>query len=284
MPGAVRYGSEFLVNSFTPGAQITPARTGLADGRCVVTWMDESRMNEDHSRDLHAQIFSADGHRLGNEILVPTTNAGDQIQPSIAAFAGGGFIVSWSSQADIRGQIFNPDDTRLGSEFPIPISSQGLQYYSDIGALPDGRFVVAWSDENHVGNDQDSFAVRARIFNADRSAATVEFQVNTTMAGLQANPAIAVLATGRFVVAWNDGSGADGSDYGIQAQIFNGDGTRFGGEFVVNTTTRYPQYQPTITALTDGRFVVSWTDVSGTAPDTSTAVRAQIFTADGARW
>ncbi len=57
---------------------------------------------------------------------------------------------------------------------------------------------------------------------------------------------------------------------------------KWGSEFLVNTTTANDQSSPTITALADGRFVVSWTNSSATDGDTSgSAIRAQIFNADG---
>lgn len=59
---------------------------------------------------------------------------------------------------------------------------------------------------------------------------------------------------------------------------------RWGREFLVNTTTQSNQYAPSITALADGRFVVTWTDTSQTGGDTSGyAVRAQLFNADGSQ-
>jgi hypothetical protein len=57
---------------------------------------------------------------------------------------------------------------------------------------------------------------------------------------------------------------------------------KWGEEFLVNTTLNDNQFAPTIAALANGRFIVAWTDISTTAPDTSAAaVRAQIFNADG---
>lgn len=53
---------------------------------------------------------------------------------------------------------------------------------------------------------------------------------------------------------------------------------KFGSEFLVNSTTADHQYQPSIAALADGRFVVSWADSSASGGDTSgVAVRGQIF-------
>ena len=44
----------------------------------------------------------------------------------------------------------------------------------------------------------------------------------------------------------------------VRAQTFNADGTKFGSEFLVNTTTTNEQSAPTITTLADGHFVVAW--------------------------
>lgn len=53
---------------------------------------------------------------------------------------------------------------------------------------------------------------------------------------------------------------------------------RWGTEFLTNTTTVNAQIEPTITALSDGRFVVAWSDFSDNeGPNT----RAQVFNADG---
>ena len=113
-----------------------------------------------------------------------------------------------------------------------------------------------------------------------------EFHVNTVTLGDQNNSAIADLPDGRFVVTWADNSllSGDPSSSGVVAQIFNADGSLSGTQFLVNTTTANFQNQPAITVLTDGAFVISWTDASNSSGDTSvSAVRAQVFAADGTK-
>ncbi len=57
---------------------------------------------------------------------------------------------------------------------------------------------------------------------------------------------------------------------------------KFNPEFLVNATTLNGQNDSSVTALADGRYVVSWRDASATGVDTSfTAIRARIFFADG---
>ncbi len=88
------------------------------------------------------------------------------------------------------------------------------------------------------------------------------------------------LADGRFVVSWTDLSTSTGDTSGsaVRARIFNADGTQSVPEFVVNTTTAADQNESSVTALADGRFLVSWTDNSLSTGDTSGyAIRAQVF-------
>jgi len=60
---------------------------------------------------------------------------------------------------------------------------------------------------------------------------------------------------------------------------------KWGPEFLVNTFAASDQTEPVVTALTNGRFVVAWTDDSHTLGDGSgRAVHAQIFHADGSRF
>jgi hypothetical protein len=60
------------------------------------------------------------------------------------------------------------------------------------------------------------------------------------------------------------------------------DTVKWGGEFLVNTTTVRSQIGSSVTALGDGRFIVIRHDYSNTDDDQSySAVRAQIFNVDG---
>ena len=113
-----------------------------------------------------------------------------------------------------------------------------------------------------------------------------EFRVNTTVVGVQSDPTITELASGRFVMCWTDASlsGVDASGSGIKAQIYDANGGALGSEFLVNTVTANAQDQASVTALSSGGFVVTWTDASGTGLDPDRlGVKAQIFDASGAR-
>ncbi len=290
------FGSEFLINTNTAGPQIDSVVTGLADGRFVVTWADDSATLGDASQfAIHAQVFGADGTPLGGEFLVNTSVAQNQTEPSITALDDGRFVVTWNdasaSGADtsafaVTAQVFNGDGTKSGGEFLVNTTTAGLQFESSVTALSNGRFVVSWTDTSATGGDTANTAIRAQIFNADATRFGGEFLVNTNTALFQSTPETTALANGRFVITWRDtsGTGGDVSRDSVSAQVFNADGTKSGAEFLVNTTILHIQDQPAITSLSDGRFVISWTDWSEIAGGSERKeIRAQIHNADGTR-
>ncbi len=290
----LRANSEFIVNATTANNQDDSSVTALSDGRFVVSWTDNSASTGDTSGSaIRARIFNADGTQSVQEFLVNTTTANGQFGSSVIALANGRFVVTWTDSSNstgdtsgsaIRARIFNADGTQSVPEFVVNTATANFQLLSSVTALADGRFVVIWSDLSQSGTDTSLSAIRARVFNADGTQSVREFVVNATTANDQTESSVTALADGRFVVSWTDTSATTGdtSLTAIRARTFNADGTQSVPEFVVNTTTANDQYESSVTALADGRFVVSWTDNSLSGGDTSTtAIRARIFNADG---
>jgi hypothetical protein len=85
------------------------------------------------------------------------------------------------------------------------------------------------------------------------------FPVNSTIKSDQYEPKTHALKDGSFVTVWTDDSktGADTFKSAIRGQLFNADGSRKGGEFLINTTTVGSQLFPDVVVLNDGRFVVA---------------------------
>jgi Ca2+-binding RTX toxin-like protein len=129
-------GNEFSINTTTLGNQTEPVITALEDGRFVVAWADWSETSADRSGSaVRGQIFAVDGTPSGPELLINTTTAGNQFQPTISALAGDRFVVAWtdgsetgddSSGSAVRVQIFDAslslidgtpgDDILVGAE------------------------------------------------------------------------------------------------------------------------------------------------------------------------
>jgi Ca2+-binding RTX toxin-like protein len=281
-------GGELLVNATTSQGQTQPTVTGLAGGRFIVAWTDQSLTTGDASREaVRARIFNADGTQSVADFVVPMTVVEAQTEPAITGLPNGGFVAVWADSSgvgdihptSVRAQVFDAQGQRVGAEFRVNTTLPNPQWQPTIAVFPDGHFVVAWTDLSGTGGDL-SPAIRAQVFNADGSLRGGEFLVNTTTAGVQQTPSIAASADGHFAIAWADHTSQDAGN--IRAQVFNPDGSRSGSEFVVNTTTSQLQHEPSVTALPDGRFVATWTDTSALAGDLSGgAIRGQVFNPDG---
>ncbi|MBJ7901613.1 MAG: hypothetical protein GC158_17230 [Cyanobacteria bacterium RI_101] len=293
-----RLGSEFLVNTTTINNQLDPSVAVLKNGRFVVTWTDFSFTGGDtFAEGIRGQIFNADGSRFGNEFLVNTTTAFPQNQSTVTALADGGFVVAWSdisfTQDDsgygVRARVFNANGAPLGNDFQANVTTASDQRNPAVAALPSGGFAMVWRDDSPRAGDPFG-DLTGRIFTQSNGTygGGQEFDINTTATNIQSQPAIAVLTNGRFVVAWTDGSlsADDPSLAAVRAQMFNANGTRFGGEFLVNTTLTDSQQEPTITALPDGGFVIAFIDNSlknASAPTIDSAIRGQRFDGNGNR-
>jgi hypothetical protein len=112
----------------------------------------------------------------------------------------------------------------------------------------------------------------------------VEFQVNTYATSYQVLPSVAAGDDGDFVVVWASmgSSGTDTSSQCIQGQRYASDGSAQGTQFQVNTYTTGYQSDPSVSADSDGDFVVVWSSFGSSGTDTgSHSIQGQHFASDG---
>jgi Ca2+-binding RTX toxin-like protein len=220
----------------------------------------------------------------GGEVRVNTVTASGQDQPTVTALADGGFVVAWSSFGQdgsvggIYAQRYNAGGRPVGAEFRVNTVTANDQFDPTVTALADGGFVVTWTSFGQDGSTPSSLGVYAQRYNAGGQPVGAEFRVNTVTADSQSQPTVTALADGGFVVAWTS-NGQDGSVGGIYAQRYNAGGQPVGAEFQVNTVTANSQFEPTITALADGGFVVAWTSVG--QDGSGSGIYAQRYNAGG---
>ncbi len=84
-----------------------------------------------------------------------------------------------------------------------------------------------------------------------------EFMVNTYVTGDQAFPAVAMNASGDFVVAW-ESTDQDGDGLGVYGQRFDAMGNKVGLEFQANTYTALDQSFAGVALRDDGAFLIVW--------------------------
>jgi serralysin len=209
--------------------------------------------------DIRVQRFLANGNATG-PIIDVAVSANSEQNPAIAELAGGGFAVAWLDATTDRIRLRAFDSSGVETIAALNLSTGSQVSEPTITALANGNIVVAWGD----GSD----TVRARIVFS--GGISTEFTVNTSPgSGL---PALAALPNGGFVAVYMTAND-------IRGQVFDAFGARDGGEFVVNSSTDGSQQFPSVAALADGRFVVTWEDFSSVHLDdpSDPAVRQQIF-------
>lgn len=98
-----------------------------------------------------------------------------------------------------------------------------------------------------------------------------EFQINSYTTGRQLFPSVAADAAGNFVVVWdsNGSYGTDTSDWSIQSQRYEANGTPLGGQFQINSYATYSHTFPALAEDTAGNFVVVWDCDGSYGTDTS---------------
>ena len=273
-------GDEFQVNTYTAYSQWQPSVTSLIDGGFVVTWQSDGQ--DGSSYGIYGQRFGANGTPQGDEFRVNTYTSGLQSDPSVTSLTDGGFVVTWQSFQDsgasnygIYGQRFGANGTPQGDEFRVNTYTNDWQTAPSVTSLNDGGFVVTWQS---LGQDGSSYGIYGQRYDASGKPVGDEFQVNTYTDYHQTAPSASPLTNGGFVVVWVSRF-QDGSGDGIYGQRFGADGTPQGDEFRANTHTIYDQSPSSVTALTNGGFVVTW--MSDEQDGSRTGIYGQMYDAAG---
>ena len=191
----------------------------------------------------------------------------------------------------------------------------GEQINPRTAAMPNDKFVVVWSDR--AGKDSSAGGIYGRIYTSGFEPVSSDFLVNTLTSGWQSKQSVASAANGHFMVVWHGSSGAVkgqvfdadgikiGSELPVNPQRFSGnsdiasdvegnfwavsgDGAGYfskysnAGELLIDSQIFHDAsnpYDPKITALADGRMLVSWYDGGDPA---GSDIFGQLISADGA--
>ena len=151
-------------------------------------------------------------------------------------------------------RLYDATGVAQGGELQVNTTTAGDQQYSSVALDSAGNFVIAWAS---TGQDGSGWGVYGQRFNAAGAQQGAEFQINTTTAGDQLFPRVAMDAAGKFTVAWSSSGQDNGSSTGIYLRSYDSSGTAETGELLVNTTTSGDQQNPSI-AHTSGRWIVAW--------------------------
>ncbi|GAB1459282.1 hypothetical protein MASR2M50_10560 [Thauera sp.] len=230
-----------------------------------------------------------DGARpLFEEEVVNTWTPNEQSQPAMARLADGGYVTVWTSQGQdgwgygMYGQRYDAQGVAVGNQFQVNDYTPYDQVEPAIASLSGGGFVVVWTDRG--GADGSGYGVFGQRYDADGLQVGEAFLVNASTSSNQYQPTVASLGGG-FVVAWYSDGNQDGRYYDVFFQRFDANGQALGAETRANTSSGFEdnaQYEPAITVLADGSFVVTWrSDGNSDADGGYAGVFGQRFAADG---
>ena len=256
-------GPTFRVAADPSGTHRTPAVAMAPDGRFVVAWQNAPA--GDLMTDVYVRRFNADGTPLGGDILVNTTTAGRQANPSVAIEPDGDFVVAWEQDPspgdnrpernnnDVLARRFAADGTARGGEFRVHAATPGNQFGPDVAVNAAGTVAVVWHDGGRVV---------ARRYDAAGGPLGDETEVAPSHNGSPVeSAAVAINAAGETAVVWH-GPGVGG----WQAQLVRYDaaGARQGAAERVGRAggSRYPS----VGLRDDGSVAVAWQQPEGTAP------------------
>jgi hypothetical protein len=204
-------GSEFAVRGDGQTGAYVPAGAFVPDGRFVIAYSVFDTSNRPAG--IYMQRFTADGERVGGEMLVSGPKRSSQIEPVVAATRDG-YIVSWldaESDGDDYGVLarrFAQDGSPLGEPFIVNTTRSGPQAGAALAVAADGRFAIAWNS-----SDGDESGIFAQLFAADGTRLGNEFRINRHCEGQQALRGAASTnrlifsPNGELICAWSGDAG-----------------------------------------------------------------------------
>jgi hypothetical protein len=255
----VKQGGELQANVITSGFKVRPDAAMDDVGNFIVTW--DSFGQDGAAYGVYARRYDAAGVAQGTEFRVNTFTTGDQQWSAVAMDGDGDFLVTWTdttqdgSSFGIYAQLYNASGAAQGGEFRVNQTTANPQSHSDVATDSGGDFVVTWQS---YAQDAFDYGIYARTLNAAGVLQQDEFFVNNNVVGSQTEPAVAMSADGKAIVAWQ---GPDAMNGGIFARrLVQGvpPPSTVGGEFRVNTYTTNGQDLPAVAMDDAGNSVVVW--------------------------
>ncbi|MCP3963712.1 MAG: ricin-type beta-trefoil lectin domain protein [bacterium] len=240
-----------------------------------------------------AAAFGQGAVPIGDEFLVNGDTSNRQSDPVIEVLSGGDFVVVWERLRPVgagtyfgglRGRVHRPDGTAIGEEFQVDGDSASSHLGASMARRADDRLVVVWGSSGSSGPDTSSGSIQGRRFEADGTALSGQFQVNSHTSGGQFHPDVGIQSDGGFVVAWTSTTSpvSDSSSWSVLGRRFSPTGTPEDEDFQVNTFTTGTQSGPSVAVLADDRFVVVWHSAgSSGSDDDGWSIQGRRFAGDG---
>jgi hypothetical protein len=204
----VGQGGGFKVNTYYTNDQRQPSATMDSNANFVITW--ESYNQDGSGYGIFGQRYDATGTKQGAEFQINTTTLNSQGDPCVS-MNDAGFAVVWEGYNaatygyDIYLQRFDASGLPLGGETIVNSTTTDTQLNPAIRVNASGVCIMAWQ-----GNNQDGWGngVFGQLMTLGGVIIDTEFQINTTIANEQIDPAVGIDAATSYVAAWS-GNGVE---------------------------------------------------------------------------
>jgi hypothetical protein len=277
-------GPESLVNVTTANLQGGEPDQGLggpgiapnavaanAAGDYVIAWRSVDAV----STRVMARLFHSDGTAASGEITV-ASNLPSFRNPQVAIALNGRFVVAWSStfgpdhdEAATFARAYNANGTPATAAITVAAaSSNSANLMSDVAIDAVGNFAVLYRNWKPRPSPANNEQATLKIQRFTSAGATIGKAISAADTGAYYHfrQSVAMDATGRFVVVWDDGARS------IFAQKYSTAGQKVGSQITV-TSTSFTSWQSYVTMNDSGRFVVTWSLNEGS----TAAIKAQVY-------
>ena len=290
-------GQDFVINSYPEYSQGQPSVATLKDGGFIVTW---TSLSEEEPYGIYAKRYDRYGLPMGEEFKVHSENFYGQGNPSVNGLIDGGFIITWNDYdgLSVMSQHYNSDGFPTTPQNQVTSSTGSEEWAPSVTGLSDGGFLVTWYSlpENRIyGQKYNSSGLPiSEQFQVHSSTDVFQWTDNTALFNPLGYPlgyfnpgqlltyadkwtwapSVTELTDGGFVITWTGRSSEQGV-FSIYGQRYDSNGNPISEEFQVNSPKGGENWFPSVTALEDGEFMVTWTS------QYSAAILAQRFGTSG---
>ncbi|MEL6582253.1 MAG: Ig-like domain-containing protein [Pseudomonadota bacterium] len=282
------------------GTQSVPIVSALPNGGFVISYETSQLAATPFGQETRYAFFDAAGTK-GASAGINLNTLNDQIDPSIAARAGGGAVAVYADEhvVNLAGGPSDDNDVSAiflreitsggstGDTVQVNVTGTGFQGNPVIEPLSTGGFVVAWVDGSTSASSIGGNAIRYRLLTDDGTdvrPSGAEFVIPTIGFDMSNDkepgfvPSVVAGPNGTFAIVWaeferSNISGTNTlnfSDGTIRAQLFNADGSANGAAFEVGTTGNNNVF-PSAVFLSSTELAIVYTD------DDANAHRFQVF-------
>lgn len=260
----------------------------LANGNFLVVYSTDNALGSGSppGSDVLGQLYSPIGVEIGGPIrLNISATANAEITPSVTALPGGGFAVSYISQSvsasgiplvftfdtNVMVDVFSSSGVFQRGATLLDAPVNDIQSGPQMAAVSAVNALTVWedSDKKVVGrmfnpSTGDFIGTQFSVFNGSTDT-------GESIRGL----GLTALTNGSYVAVWGNENAL--TNDAIEFRLISSDAVLSFSFNVSNVLAE--NYDPSIAALTNGRFVISYTvDGSG---GTDSGIRLRVFNADG---